>query len=313
MSRMYLTKKKYNYDNVEEARSNMKANEILMFFLDKKIHHFDELFCAIKKEFPEKDLTENSLRQMISRLRSKGEIYSVSKNIYAKGKKNIFKPSYDRKMKILQNYIQVNYPEIKFVVWDTNWLNLFSHNYYMKSYKIVEVEKDFEEIIFNHIKEKYPKALLNPSEKEYDLYLDDADVIIVKTLYKRSPISKSETGHYPKIEKILVDTYIERDAFNWLQGIEWERMLMNIIDSCEVDLTTLISYSLYRRNDSVLTNFYTAMGYYKDEKDHYNQYLSFAVKEGDSHNWKLLNENAKKNLMRNCNTLVNTIETLEEG
>lgn len=290
----------------------MKTNEILKYFNDNNIHHFDELYCIVSKEYQSKNITKNALRKIISRLRNKGNIYTVSKNVYAKGNMEIFEPDYDRKMKLLENYIKNNYPEIKFLLWDTNWLNMFSHNYYMKSYKVIEVEKGFEEVIFNHLKEKYPKTLFKPTSKEYDFYLDSSDIIVVKTLLKRSPMNKSKIGNYPKIEKILVDTYIERHAYSWLQGVEWERMLINVIDSCEIDITTLIHYALYRRNENVINSLYSAINYHKSKDNHYYQYLMFSVREGNSYNWRLLNENAKKNLMQNCNKHFNLTKSKME-
>ncbi len=90
----------------------MKINEILNCFNDEKIHHIDELYCSISNKYPNDAISKISLRQMVSRLRSKGEIYSVGKNVYAKGKKNVFKPSYDRRLKILENYIGNEFPDI---------------------------------------------------------------------------------------------------------------------------------------------------------------------------------------------------------
>ena len=157
-------------------------------------------------------------------------------------------------------------------------------------------EKGFEETIFNYIKSKYPSTFLNPSEKEYEMYIDSPDTIIIKSLLKRAPVSKSNKGNFPKIEKLIVDTYIDKAAFNWLQGLEWKRMLNNIIDSCEVDMTTLINYSLYRKNEQILENFYSTMKNYRSETDHINQFFYYSTEEnGNSIDWKAINSRVKEN------------------
>ena len=279
----------------------MKSNEMLTYFDDSKIHHFDELYCSLLCKSSKNILSKATLRRSLNRLKNQGVIYLISKNIYAKGKKKTYEPDYDIKLKRLDNFIKKQYPDIDYIVWDTSWLKIFSHNYYMTSYKVIEVEKGFEETIFNYIKSKYPSTFLNPSEKEYEMYIDSPDTIIIKSLLKRAPVSKSNKGNFPKIEKLIVDTYIDKAAFNWLQGLEWKRMLNNIIDSCEVDMTTLINYSLYRKNEQILENFYSTMKNYRSETDHINQFFYYSTEEnGNSIDWKAINSRVKENLTLTC-------------
>ncbi len=276
----------------------MKSNEILTYFNDSKIHHLDELYCSLTCKSPKNAPSKETLRRSLNRLKNQGDIYLVSKNIYAKGKKLTYEPEYDIKLKRLNNFIKNQYSEINYIVWDTSWLKIFSHNYYMTSYKVVEVEKGFEETIFNYVKSKYPSTFLNPTEKEYEMYIDSPDTIIIKSLLKRAPVLKSSKGNFPKIEKLIVDTYIDKAAFNWLQGVEWKRMLNNMIDSCEVDMTTLINYSLYRKNEQVLENFYSTIKNYRNETDHINQFFHYSVGESrDSIDWKAINSRVKENLI----------------
>lgn len=274
----------------------MKSNEILTFFDDSKIHHLDELYCFLLCKSSKTAPSKETLRRSLNRLKNQGDIYLVSKNIYAKGKKQTYEPEYDIKLKRLNNFIRNQYSEVDYIVWDTSWLKIFSHNYYMTSYKIVEVEKGFEETIFNYVKSKYPSTFLNPTEKEYEMYIDSPDAIVIKSLLKRAPVLKSNKGNFPKIEKLIVDTYIEKDAFNWLQGVEWKRMLNNMIDSCEVDMTTLINYSLYRKNEQVLENFYSTIKNYRNDTDHINQFFNYCVGESrDGVDWKTINSRVKEN------------------
>lgn len=286
---------------LKEVIITMKSNEILTYFNDSKIHHIDELYCFLLCNSSEPAPSKETLRRSLNRLKNQGDIYLVSKNIYAKGKKQPYEPEYDIKLKRLNNFIRNQYSEIDFIVWDTSWLKIFSHNYYMTSYRVVEVEKGFEETIFNYVKSKYPSTFLNPTEKEYEMYIDSPDAIIIKSLLKRAPVLKSNKGNFPKIEKLIVDTYIEKAAFNWLQGIEWKRMLNNMIDSCEIDMTTLINYSLYRKNKQVLENFYSTIKNYRNDTDHINQFFNYTVGESsDSIDWKAINSRVKENLIITC-------------
>ena len=290
----------------------MKSNEILTYFNDSKIHHLDELYCSISCEKPEETPSKTTLRRSLNRLKDRGDIYLVSKNIYAKGKKKTYEPEYDLKLKRLDNYIKNKYPEINYIVWDTSWLKIFSHNYYMSSYKIIEVEKGFEETIFNYVKSKYPTTFLNPSEKEYEMYIDNSETIIIKSLLKRAPVLKSSKGNYPRIEKLIVDTYVEKSAFNWLQGVEWKRMLNNIIDSCEVDMTTLINYSLYRKNEKILETFYSTIKNYRSKTDHFNQFFYYSIEENKNKiDWQSVNSRVKDNLIITCCNCQNNIRTKE--
>lgn len=291
---------------MKEVRKVMKSNDILTYFNDSKIYHIDELYCLLSYEKVGSMPSKESFRRSLNRLKNQGDIYLVSKNIYAKGNKSAYEPEYDLRLRRLDNHIKNKYPQIEYIVWDTSWLKIFSHNYYMSSYKIVEVEKGFEETIFNYVKSKYPITFLNPTEKEYEMYIDNSEAIVIKSLLKRAPIYKSNKGNYPKIEKLIVDTYIEKSAFGWLQGIEWRRMLNNILDSCEVDITTLINYSLYRKNKKVLDNFYSTIKNYRNESDHYNQFFYYFFEDINKKiDWKNYNLKIKNKLVISCHECEN--------
>lgn len=228
------------------------SNEIMKIFNDNEIHYVNEIIEKVKMTNPE--IQENSARRAVQRLRNQNKIYKVSKDAYCVGYKNTFKPSIQKNVSSIYRYIEKMYPEVEYLVWDTKWLNNMSHNYYSFSVIIVEVEKDLEETIYEYLTKKYKKIYINPTEKEYKTYIIGEEAIVVKTMLKRSPRKKVEKIEIPKLEKIIVDTFVEHYAFEWMQGSEWNRFVNNIVDTYEIDFTTIINYAKYRNKEDEIIN-----------------------------------------------------------
>lgn len=224
------------------------SDEVRKIFEDECYHQVNEIICRIKNQ--DKSAKDESIKRAIRRLRSSESIYKITNDIYAKGHKKHFIPFNTNKIVTMNNFINKEYPDVNVLIWDTEILKPFSHNYFNINYKIVEVEKGFEETIFEHLSSKYKKVFLNPTEKEYDKYVFHDECIVVKSKVLRAP--KVEIGNLEtaKLEKIIVDTLIDENAFSWLKGKELERLILNIIENYEVDLTTLFQYAQYRNKES---------------------------------------------------------------
>jgi hypothetical protein len=120
---------------------------------------------------------------------------------------------------------------------------------------ILEVDKDVINIVFNTLKEKRNNVYLNPNSNEITNYILDEDSIIVKALLKEAPLERINNIQVPKIEKILVDLFSEKNLLQTYQGREMENIFYNIFEDYNVNLTTLYRYARNRGIKEKLENF----------------------------------------------------------
>ena len=96
----------------------------------------------------------------------------------------------------------------------------------MNNYTIVETEKFAIELILILLKEKLMKKYTIVTEKMYNenknMFLNDENLLIVKSLNSRAPLDKNNDGILePTIEKIMIDIYKDK-LYEFIQGKELE-------------------------------------------------------------------------------------------
>lgn len=206
----------------------------------------NDLIEKIRPKFPE--LKENTLQVYISRLKKSGLISNPSRGFYSSKSKPSFLPTVSKGCKSIYIRIKKEFPYINLCVWDTNLLNDLMIHQVFKTYKIVEVEKDAVNQVFQFLNQLIPNVYLNPSIQVFQNYINPNSnhITIVKTLKSEAPLNKSENIQIPTIEKILVDIISEIEIFAAQQD-EIENIFKTAFLSFEVNIQSLKRYST-RRN-----------------------------------------------------------------
>lgn len=206
-----------------------------------------ELYELLKKS--ENDLLLSTFRWRLHQLKTLGKIESVGRGKYSIAKRSKFNIGLNNKLQNISKEIKKEFPYANFCIWSSDILNEFTIHQPTMNFVIVEVEKDALTGVFSYLKEHHQNVLLNPSEKEMNLYLgNDNKSVIVKTLIQRAPTEKSELSKFPvpKIEKILVDLLVDTDLFSLYQGSELKNIWRETFKKYSINQSTLNSYAKKR-------------------------------------------------------------------
>ena len=234
-------------------------NKLIQEFKDRESFSRQELFDFFK--YFEPQLKESTFGWRIYDLKNKNIIKPLMKGLYTISYKPKFKPDISAEILKLTKKLSEKYKDIKYCVWDTNWLNKFSQHQASKQIIIFEVEKEYIDSFFYELKEIYKgDVYLTPDEKTINFYVAESmQPIVIKKLISRSPISKRTENkldfYIPFLEKILVDIFTENKLFYYSQGLELIHIFENALKSYDINFTKLLGYAKRRETDNEIKMF----------------------------------------------------------
>jgi hypothetical protein len=223
-----------------------------------------ELYDFYKLNEPE--LKENTLRWRIWKLKQDNIITSIKRGVYSLDNGDTFKPAISNKIKSIDRKINKQFPYAEYCIWETKWLNNFMIHQPGSYLTILEVEKDAIDTIFSYLKSYERNAQLYKVIKNYtDLYIHSDETIVIKTLSSRAPIAEYDEIKIPKLEKILVDLFVDKELYNTYQGLELENIYANVLNNYSINYTTLLNYAS-RRNSKETIKKYIGSNYQINDK-----------------------------------------------
>lgn len=214
----------------------------------------EELYTFYKGFEP--DLKESTFGWRIHDLKNKNILRPIKRNHYLISSKPAYKPYPDNNTLKIAEYFSSQFQDIKYSIWETNWLNEFSQHVLSNKIILIEVEKDIIESVYFNLKDfwKYD-VFLNPDEKMINYYVSESQSpIVLKKLISRSPLQKQNGFYFPSLEKILVDIFSDRKLFYFIEGEESIRILKNALDKYVVNMTKLIRYAERREKGEMMNN-----------------------------------------------------------
>lgn len=212
-------------------------------FRDKPSFSWVELFDFFRKFEPE--LKEGTLRWRIYELTKRNIIMPVRRGVYTILQEPNYKPTASPELLKLNKMILDQYPDVKYCIWDTAWLNEFSQHQSSMQMLIVEIEKAFVESLYYHLKDTSPlDVYLNPDEKVIEFYVAESkQPVVINRMVTRSPTFKTRQHRAklttPALEKILVDLYADSKLFYPFQGSELGHIYENAISKYRINYTKL--------------------------------------------------------------------------
>ena len=229
-------------------------NKLIEEFKDREPFSRDELYKFFK--YYEPNLKEGTFGWRIYDLKNKNIIKPLMRGLYTISYKPKYKPDVSQYLIKVAKKTDDRFKDVKYCIWETNWLNEFSQHQASKKIFIIETEKDFLDSFFYELKETYKaEVFLTPDEKAINLYVAESiQPIVIKKLVTRSPISKRTEKklkfHTPCLEKILVDIFSEDKLFYYSQGSELVHIFENALKSYDINFTKLLSYAKRRERDN---------------------------------------------------------------
>lgn len=241
-------------------------NRLIEEFKERESFSREELFDFFRIFEP--DLKEGTFGWRIYDLKNKNIIKPLKRGLYTISNKPKYKPVLSTDLIKLTKKVQEKFQELKYCIWETDWLNEFSQHQTSKCILIIEIEKDFVESLYYYLKDTFKHDLyFNPDNKAIDFYISESNFpVVIKKLITRSPIEKRTENSLslstPLLEKILVDLFAEEKLFYFYQGSELKRIYENAINHYTINFTKLFSYAKRREREQEIKSFITNnMGY----------------------------------------------------
>lgn len=194
----------------------------------------------------EKDIKLTSIRWYLFDFKREGLIADVSRGVYTLQRHDFHPDIKLHNIKKISNKIHTNLPYLKYCIWTTSWLRDLMIHQPATSISLIEVEAGAENSIFSLLQDDIEGALIKPTTIEIERYVLGSNKFIIKPLVHDSPIAKHQVP-IPRIEKILVDLFIEKDLFLPFQGKELTNIYANAFSDFSVNLTTLLAYAERRK------------------------------------------------------------------
>ncbi|MEW6087873.1 MAG: type IV toxin-antitoxin system AbiEi family antitoxin domain-containing protein [bacterium] len=206
----------------------------------------------------------NNIRQGIKRSTVNWRIYNyiqqgilrrVGRGVYITGESRNFTPVQDEKQKIIAFQIKKQFPFATFCSWRLSILKELFQHVPAINFLIVEVEKDSLDAVFHFLKESKKNTFKEPSKNIVEDFVCGTDTaIVVKTMISESPVLQIDGITIPALEKILVDLYIERDIFYFLQGIELLNVFKNAAGKYTINRNKMLRYAKRRGKETEIEN-----------------------------------------------------------
>ena len=234
-------------------KGKLKIDDLKIRFNKVSFSH-NELYEFYLEDEP--DLKSGTFRWRVYELKKLGIIRSLKRGIYILEKRKEFDPTPSLRIKRLYNLVKNRYPYINISIWETKWLHDFMVHQPGSSSVIIDVDREVTESVFSFLKESKENIFLKPSLSEVERYVLTVDnSIIVKNLIVDSPVKTHENIHIPKIEKILVDIFIESGLFLSFRGQEMINIFENAFMEYSINLSTLYRYAQKRKVKAKLLEF----------------------------------------------------------
>lgn len=236
-------------------------NRLIVEFKERSSFSRQELFDFFR--YFEPDLKEGTFGWRIYDLKNKDIIRSLKRGLYVISYKPKFRPVVSQRIIKLAKRITERYDEVKFCIWESDWLNEFSQHQASARIILIEIEKEFVESLYYELKDSLRNDLyLNPDAKVVNFYIAESNYpVIIKKLITRSPIGRRTEKRIkfftPLLEKILVDVFADDKIFYLYQGSELAHIYENAISNYTINYTKLFSYANRRGNEQEIKLFLT--------------------------------------------------------
>lgn len=214
----------------------------------------EKIFAYFREK--EGDIKLTTLRWRMYHLRQQGIVHRVARGKYSFRNRKQFKPMISHALKRIFNEFGKNLPYTKKCVWETRWLLPLAEFQPVTNMLILEVEKEAFGKALSIYGDKIRTTFIEPSRNEMEKYvLSHDETLIIKRFLFRAPVQWVEGFAIPRLEKILVDLFVDKKIFMAYQGQELEKIYRTALSDFEIDFTILKGYAQRRGNENEVVEY----------------------------------------------------------
>ena len=210
---------------------------IIDYAKDKYYFHINDL----KRYFSEKGIKfeEDTLKKYLYLLKKNKVIYPAGRGWYSNIQKE-FELNIEPTEKITKLLIE-KFPLLEFSCWSTEQLKGFFHHLPSQFITFIYTDKDFLSTLRDFLTENYYNIYLNPSKIEAEKFIE----LKTKPIILRPSVSSraSKEKNLTKIEKILVDLFMEMKKISLIDKDEYIKIVSNIILNYRINMAEMLDYA----------------------------------------------------------------------
>ena len=217
----------------------------------------NELFDLIKTSHP--SISDTRVKWILFDMEKRNQITRIGVKEYISGSGRIYNHEFESTIaKRIDDVIKDSFPLLKTVIWESNQLNEWTNLLLSKNTIFVEVESGFESIVFDELLNAFGNKytlLLNPNSETIARYMRD-ELIIVKTLFSRSPINKHSNSLM--LEKLAVDVVADKYLSSLLGTDNIEYVIKGIKKNYTINESKMFTYARRRKVEIELRDIWEA-------------------------------------------------------
>lgn len=241
---------------------NLFLPELRGAFSGRKFFGKADLRNFYQKRAP--SLSEPDFRRILYALERRDQIIPVDAGVYrfSNGyntphalKK--FTPSFSAELRQVVHEVKTAFPYAEALIWETRLLHEFMLHQPGQIQLILETEKEATESIFNFLQGRFMgKVFLDPDRLTFERYiLPLLESIVVTPLLTQIPSQKIDGIATAKLEKILVDVFVDDAIFYVFHGDELVRIFETAFARYRISQKTVFRYAGRRKADQKVRDF----------------------------------------------------------
>jgi len=221
------------------ANITMKEH-IIDYARDRYYFHINDL----KRYFTEKGIKfeEDTLKKYLYLLKKNKVIYPAGRGWYSNIQKE-FELNIESTEKIIK-LIKDKFPLLEFSCWSTEQLKGFFHHLPTQFVIFIYTDKDFLQSVKDFLIENDYNVYLNPHKIEVEKFVELKPQTIILRPSVSSRVSKEK--NLTKIEKILVDLFMEMKKINLIDQEEYIKIISNIVLNYRINMAETLDYAVRR-------------------------------------------------------------------
>jgi len=221
---------------------------IIDYARDRYYFHINDL----KRYFTENGIKfeEDTLKKYLYLFKKNKLIFTAGRGWYSNIQKE-FELNIESTKKIIKLLIE-KFPLLEFSCWSTEQLKGFFHHLPSQFVTFIYTDKDFLQSVKDFLIEDNYNVYLNPHKIEAEKFVE----LKTQTIILRPSVSSriSKVKNWAKIEKILVDLFMEKKKIGFIDEGEYKRIFSNVIISYRINIAEMLDYSHDRKIKDEIQN-----------------------------------------------------------
>lgn len=220
------------------------SNKLRDHFSDKQEFTTIEATDALQRYLP--GVTDKTIAWKLSQLKKEKFLFQKGRGLYSFNFKPEFSPELSLKSKRQYNRIKGFYPG-EIVICDTNILKEISGSEIPRQWIFIALRKEDLDALFAELRSFSKPVYIQPDKETFNRYiLHHEEAVILTALITETPIVQAGEYHFPSIEGILVNAWLEYEQFLQPFGIEILSFYKNAFSKYNVNKSKLLRYAARR-------------------------------------------------------------------